>query len=113
MGCDVHPQEVGRLATWIVAEDQTGVTIAVQVLPRARRSEVVGLHGDALKVRVAAPPAEGAANEALIALLAAGLGIRKREISLVSGERSRRKLVRIEGLDGARVAARLLPEAAG
>jgi len=92
---------------WITAEDRAGVTIAVQVVPRARKSEVVGPQGDALKVRVAAPPVEGAANEALIAFLAEALGLRRRDLSLCSGERSRRKLVRVQGMDAAGVTARL------
>lgn len=97
------------MPAWIVAEDEGGVTIAVQVVPRARRSEVAGPQGDRLKVRVAAPPVEGAANEALLAFLAQALGLRKRDLELVAGERGRRKLVRIRGLDAAAVAARLAP----
>ncbi len=101
------------MARWIIAANEQGVTIALQVIPRARRSEVTGLHGDALKVRLAAPPVEGAANEALIAFLADRLGIRKRDVTLVSGERSRHKLVRIEGVSAATVEASLAPNSAG
>ncbi len=96
------------MPSWIVSEDQAGVTIAVQVIPRARRSEVVGLHGDALKIRLAAPPVGGAANEALAAFLAEALGIRRREVVLVSGEHSRRKLLRIQGVSADEVVSRLL-----
>ncbi|MDI7275413.1 MAG: DUF167 domain-containing protein [Anaerolineae bacterium] len=96
------------MPAWIVAEDESGVTIAVQAVPRARRGEIADVHGEALRVRVAAPPVEGAANEALTAFLAERLRVRRREISLVSGERSRRKLVRIRGLDAGEVEARLL-----
>jgi len=99
------------VASWITTEDAAGVTIAVQVVPRARRNEIDGVHGDALKVRIAAPPVEGAANEALLTFLAQALGIRKRDISLAAGERGRRKLVRIQGLRADAVAARLLPAA--
>ena len=98
---------------WIVAEDKSGVTIAVRVVPRARHTAVAGLHGDALKIRLAAPPVEGAANKALVAFLADALGVCKRDIHLVSGERSRHKLVRIEGLDASTVEARLLHAAPG
>lgn len=101
------------MAKWIIAGDERGVTIALQVIPRARRSQVSGLHGDALKVRLAAPPVEGAANEALVAFLADTLGIRKRDVTLVSGERSRHKLVRIEGVDAATIEARLAPGSTG
>ncbi len=97
---------------WITEQSESGVTIAVQVIPRARRSEVVGPHGDVLKIRLAAPPVEGAANDALIAFLAAALGLRKRDVSLVGGLRSRRKLIHLQGVDAQAVAARLLPGSA-
>lgn len=96
------------MAGWIVAKDATGVTIAVRVIPRARRSQVEGVLGDSLKVRVAAPPVEGTANEALLSFLAETLQVRRRQITLLAGERGRHKLVRIEGMDAATVAARLL-----
>lgn len=92
---------------WIVSEDAAGVTIAVQVVPRATRNEVAGVQGDLLKVRITAPPVEGAANEALLAFLAKALGLRRRDVELVSGEHARRKLVRIRGLDAAAARARL------
>lgn len=94
---------------WIVSEDQRGVTIAVQVVPRASRNEVAGPQGDLLKVRITAPPVEGAANAALLAFLASALGVRKREVDLAAGEHARRKLVLIRGLDAATVEARLWP----
>lgn len=101
------------MKAWITDQDPTGVTIALQVIPRARRTEVVGPQGDVLRVRVAAPPVEGAANEALISFLAEALGIRKRDIALLSGERGRRKRLRIHGLDADAVADRLLPDTSG
>lgn len=97
------------MASWIAAEDEAGVTVAVRVIPRARHTAVTGLHGDTLKIRLAAPPVEGAANKALIDFLAGALGVRKRDVHLVSGERSRLKLVRIDGVDAKTAAARLLP----
>jgi uncharacterized protein (TIGR00251 family) len=69
--------------------------LTVHVQPNARRSEICGLHGDALKVRVAAQPAEGRANEALVALLAGALGVPKKSVAVVQGTRSRRKTVSI------------------
>jgi uncharacterized protein (TIGR00251 family) len=74
-----------------------GVRFAVYVQPRASRSEVVGMHGDAFKIRLAAPPVDGAANEALVELLARKLGKPKAAVRIVSGERSRRKVVVVEG----------------
>lgn len=70
-----------------------GWLLAVHAQPGAKRSEVAGLHGDALKVRVAAPPVEGRANAALIAFLADALGVPKKSVTVVKGETSRRKTV--------------------
>ena len=83
-----------------------GVEISVRAQPRASRSEVVGPHGDRLKIRIAAPPVEGAANAALIKLLAKLLGVSRSGLSVVRGEASRSKVVRAEGLtvDSARAA---------
>jgi uncharacterized protein (TIGR00251 family) len=61
------------------------IRIRVHVQPRASRSEIVGVHGDALKVRLLAPPVDGAANAALVALLADRLGISERAVRIVSG----------------------------
>jgi uncharacterized protein (TIGR00251 family) len=81
--------------------------LQVRVIPRSPRTRVDGTRGDAVLVRLAAPPVDGAANEALIAFLAEALDIPRRDIELVSGERSRDKRLRISGLDGPAVAARL------
>lgn len=70
----------------------------VRVQPRAARSEIVGKHGEALKVRLAAPPVDGAANGELIALLAKRLGVAKSAVTIVRGERSREKLIEVEGV---------------
>jgi len=77
----------------------------VRVVPRAGRSGVAGLRDGALLVRLAAAPVDGAANAELIAVLAAALHLPKRSIQIVSGERSRAKRVRIDGMDGAAVLA--------
>jgi uncharacterized protein (TIGR00251 family) len=69
---------------------------------------VDGLRGNAVLIRLAAPPVEGAANEALVAFLSAALGVPRRSIAIVSGEKSRDKRVRIEGLDEAAARERLL-----
>lgn len=73
------------------------LTVAVRVLPGAPRTEVGGSRGEALVVRVAAPPAEGRANAAALRALAAAFGVRRGEVTLVAGASSRDKLVRIEG----------------
>ena len=88
-----------------------GVLLSVRATPRASRSVVAGIGTDAdgrtvLMVRIAAPPAEGAASAALIDLLASSLGLRKRDITIRSGETGRNKQVHIAG-NGAQIAADL------
>src|ERR1051325_7102669 len=79
------------------------VRLSVHVQPRASRSEIAGVHGDALKVRLTAPPVDGAANDELIELLAKTFAIARREIRIVAGERSRSKIVELEGITEQRV----------
>ena len=74
-----------------------GVTFRVRVTPRAGRTGVAGERGDALLVKLAAAPVDGAANDALVALLASLLDRPKRDVSIVSGERSREKVVEVRG----------------
>jgi uncharacterized protein (TIGR00251 family) len=74
-----------------------GWTFAVRVQPGARRSEVAGLHGDRLKVRVAAPALDGRSNDALVAFVAGALGLAKSRVAVVRGERSREKLLAVSG----------------
>src|SRR5687767_15550556 len=75
------------------------VLLRLHVQPGAGRSAVVGRHGDALKVRVAAPPAGGRANDAVLALLAETLGAKPADMELVGGASSRSKRVRIKGVE--------------
>jgi len=78
-------------AAWSGAD----LLISVHAQPGARRTEVSGLHGGALKVRVQARPVEGAANAALLAFFAEAFGVPRRQVELVSGDTSREKRVRI------------------
>lgn len=75
-----------------------GVTIALHVQPRASRTEIVTEHGDQLKLRVSAPPVEGAANAEVTAWLAKRLRVPKRDIMLISGQRGRQKVVLVRGI---------------
>jgi len=84
-----------------------GVTLAVRVMPRAHKNEIVGVAGEALKVKLAAPPVEGAANAALCAFLAEKLGVRKSAVTLIAGKTSRQKVVRVEGVTADEVQAHL------
>jgi uncharacterized protein len=76
----------------------TSVRINVYVQPRASKTGVVGMHGDAWKIRVAAPPVDNAANEALTDFIAAKLGIPKRSVRIAAGGTGRRKIVEIVGI---------------
>jgi uncharacterized protein (TIGR00251 family) len=82
-----------------------GWTLAVHVQPGAKRSAVAGLHGERLKIRIAAPALDGRANDALVAFLAATLGVPMRSVRVATGERSRDKLVAVAAdCDPARLA---------
>lgn len=82
----------------------------VRVIPRSPRTRVDGRRGDAILIRLKAPPVDGAANDALIAFLSDVLDIPRRAIAIVSGQTSRDKRVSIEGLDTATATARLLAD---
>ena len=79
-------------------EEGGAVTFAVRVAPRASRTALAGEHDGALKVRVAAPPVEGAANEELLRFLARHFGLPPRDVELVAGHTSKTKRVRLRGL---------------
>lgn len=81
-----------------VREDQGAVTFPVAVSPRASRDAVGGVHDGALRVRVTAPPVDGAANDAVRALLAKRLGVARGAVAIVAGAGSRRKTVRVAGV---------------
>jgi uncharacterized protein (TIGR00251 family) len=81
--------------------------IHVRVIPRARRTEVSGRRGDAILIRLAAPPVDGAANDTLIAYLAERLGLPQRRITIARGATARDKTVAVDGLTSADVARRL------
>lgn len=87
-----------------------GVALAVRVIPRATKTTVDGVRGDALLVRLAAPPVEGAANDALVAFLADQLGVPRSAVRIVHGRTSRSKRVVIAGVTAARVTAVLLAQ---
>ncbi|HYC51375.1 MAG TPA: DUF167 domain-containing protein [Gemmatimonadaceae bacterium] len=81
----------------------TGVRISIRVQPRASSNAVAGVHGDALKVRLSAPPVDGAANEALVDFLAGTFGIPPRDVTIVAGSSSRSKIVELTGVTEDRV----------
>ncbi|MGB8168146.1 MAG: DUF167 domain-containing protein [Chthoniobacteraceae bacterium] len=82
--------------------------IRLRVVPNAKRSEVVGIHGDAIKVKVQAPAMDGKANEALLEFLAEKMAVPRRAVQLIAGEKSRDKTVSIAELDVDAARRRLL-----
>jgi uncharacterized protein (TIGR00251 family) len=87
-------------------ESDQGVVLKVQVQTRASRDEVVGPHGDSLKVRVTAAPVAGAANKHLLKFIAKRLKIPQSQLSLKSGATSKTKSISIQGISGAEVLER-------
>ena len=84
--------------TVTILDHRDGSVMDVYAQPRASRSEILGAHDGALRVRITAPPVEGAANEASVSLLSDYLGIRRTDIEIVSGSSSRRKRVLVRGV---------------
>ena len=76
-----------------------GVVLRVQVQPRSSQNQIVGLQGDALKIKLTSPPVDGAANKACCAYLAKVFGLPKREVELVAGQKSRQKKVLLNGVE--------------
>jgi uncharacterized protein (TIGR00251 family) len=99
-----------------LSESGDGTVLAVHVQPGAGRTEVVGRHGDALKVRVAAPPTGGRANDAVVELVAKEFAVKKDDVRITSGASNRQKRVLLGGVDlkaAERVVDRLLAPTPG
>jgi hypothetical protein len=82
-------------------------TLTIKAIPGAPKNQVCGWLGEALKIKIQAPPVEGRANEALVEFLADALGVHRRAVTLVRGDLSRQKVVRIDGLALAEAKRRL------
>jgi hypothetical protein len=95
------------MTTWLRA-DGDDVVLTLHIQPGVKKTEVVGLHGEALKIRLAAPPVDGKANAALIEFIAAKVGVGRTAVELVGGETSRAKRVRIGGMTAQDAATRLM-----
>ena len=94
----------------IVQDTKDGTILSVQIQPKASTTECVGIHGDAIKIRVAAPPVGGAANDELIRFLARQLSIPSTSVRIHSGAGGRHKRVFIKGATAQLVMARLILE---
>jgi uncharacterized protein (TIGR00251 family) len=82
---------------WFRVDAEGTVTLRVHAQPGARRTEVAGLHGESVKIRVAAPALEDRANEVLVDYVAQAFGVPRRAVSLVGGARSREKRLEVRG----------------
>jgi uncharacterized protein (TIGR00251 family) len=86
------------MTEWSITEENGGVTFSVRVVPRSSRNQIVGVEGGALKIKLTAPPVEGAANAALIECVAEWLGVKRSAVSIVSGDKARNKIMRVSGV---------------
>lgn len=85
------------MSDWFRVSGDGSITLTLHVQPGAKRTECAGLHGDALKIRLAAPPVDGKANAALIEYVAERLGCGRAAVTLKSGQTSRRKVLTVTG----------------
>lgn len=97
------------MSDWLQARGD-GVVLVLHIQPVAKKTELAGRHGDALKIRLAAPPVDGKANECLIAFLAERLSLPRAALALVSGQTSRAKRVAVAGASAATVRRLLMNE---
>jgi len=91
-----------------ITDAKKGAAFTVHVVTRAKKNEIVGQMGDAIKVRLTAPPVEGKANEALLDFLAERLGVAKSQLEIVAGITSHNKMISVIGLSPAEVENLLL-----
>jgi uncharacterized protein (TIGR00251 family) len=93
------------LSEWLRVTADGRITLTLHIQPGAKTTEFAGLHGDALKIRLAAPPVDGKANEALIKFVAEALKLPKSAVNLKSGQTSRRKVLEVIGGEVAQITA--------
>ncbi|MBE9504196.1 MAG: YggU family protein [Proteobacteria bacterium] len=87
---------------WI-SEKDSFIYIKTYIQPRASRNEIVGIYNDALKIRLTSPPVEGAANELLTKFIAKYLGLPKSGVEIVSGDKSRHKIIKVQDISMAKI----------
>jgi len=90
-----------------IRDTPAGATFAVKVHPRARENAITGATGDALKLAITAPPVEGKANQACIEFLAEFLNVPRASVTIVAGQSSRNKVIRVAGRTAAQIEERL------
>jgi len=94
--------------TFRITEETDGVSFLVRVIPRSSSNCISGVHGEAVKIRLTAPPVEGAANKALIKFLAERLGVKPDQVEILSGHKSRIKRLRVTNISVKEISTRLL-----
>lgn len=92
------------MSDWFRQAADGRITLTLHIQPGAKKTEFAGRHGDALKIRLAAPPVDGKANEALLKFLAEVLHLPKSAVTLKSGQTSRRKVLEVTGATTASIA---------
>ena len=92
------------MSDWLRVATDGRITLTLHIQPGAKKTECAGLHGDALKIRLAAPPVDGKANEALIKFMAESLKLPKSAVNLKSGQTSRRKVLELSGAEACAIA---------
>jgi uncharacterized protein len=90
-----------------IHETSAGISFVVKVQPRAKKNAITGVLGDALKLSLTAPPADGRANEACIECFAKLLDVPRSAITIISGQTSRRKVIRIAGVSATQIKKKL------
>ncbi len=95
------------MSGWSISEAKGCVTFAVRVVPRSSRNQIVGVEGEALKIKLTAPPVEGAANTALIEFVAEWLDVRRSAVSIIRGDKTRNKLVQVKDVTREQVLGRV------
>lgn len=92
------------MSDWLRVAADGRITLTLHIQPGARKTEIAGRHGDALKIRLAAPPVDGKANEALLRFVAETLHLPKSSVCLKSGQTSRRKVLEVTGATAGEIA---------
>lgn len=81
-----------------IRETDAGIELPLHVQPRARRTQIAGIHGGSLKVKVSAPPVDDAANRAIVEFFSRLLDLPKSQLQIITGQKSRDKVLRIDGI---------------
>ena len=92
-----------------IKSNETGIQFSAAIQPRASRNQIIGIHNHSLKIKLTSPPVDGAANQACIKFLARAFRVSPSRLSIVKGETSRNKTIRIEGMDSSTFMNTLTP----